>query len=606
MMRPAGFILLLIVACFFLTLGKVSADERSPKKKPNRNDDVLFDRARIVSCSGNETISMSAGDYEWITSHESDDDAPYPNNLQCIWIIEAPNNYRVALLVDYFALEFDYDYLYVGNGDEPGDPDGELTGTLRRGTRFISDGRTMWAAFITDESVRDLGFGFNITVVHKSDVMTCENEQKIIEDDLCDGIVNCEDLSDETDCGDCDDFSCANDICISDDLVCDGVNDCIDFSDETDCPLCKKFNHKQCSARLGYKKSYFPNTFSPSRRNAKRWYRIMRRIGNCHEMFLTAACSSLFPQCTSGSSTVPRMCRSLCYEIEENCRQDYETLVDAEWPVECHTFSDENPDDDGYFCDGPEGDFAGEGSCGERPSFNRVVGGVDATYGEWPFIGSLRSRRNHVCGATLIHEGWAVTAAHCVGAFSSITLGDLELDSESRASFETDIEDQIGHEWYDDDSTDYDYAMLKLAEGAPIGNYIQPACLAESQREQDAYRNCYIVGWGTTHEDGDVANTLQKAHVKLLDFDECNAAYDWELDDRIHICAGYMVGGIDTCQGDSGGPLICEGSDGRQHLVGITSFGYGCARRGYPGVYARVSTATEWMRGVMERYRPRD
>ena len=48
--------------------------------------------------------------------------------------------------------------------------------------------------------------------------------------------------------------------------------------------------------------------------------------------------------------------------------------------------------------------------------------------------------------------------------------------------------------------------------------------------------------------DGDIANTVQKAHVKLIDFDECNAAYDFELNERIHICAGYMVGGIDTCQ----------------------------------------------------------
>jgi len=604
MAQPAGFVLLLILASLAFASGEVSENNRAPKRKPNPDDDVLFDRSRLASCSGNETLSLSAGDYAWITSHESDDETPYPNDLECVWIIEAPNNYRVTVMVEYFGLELDYDILYFGDGDEDiwDDPVGELTGRIRRGTRFISDARTMWLALWTDDSVRDIGFGFNVTVVHKSDIISCENdEQNIIEDDVCDGIVNCQDLSDETDC-DCDDYTCENNICISEDKVCDGENDCIDFSDETDCPVCTKFSHRQCSARLNYKRSYFPNAYVESQRNAKRQYRIMRRMARCHDMFLTAACSMIFPQCTSGTVTVTRICKSLCYEISESCRSDYESLRIGEWPVECETLSDENPDGEGY-CDGPEGDYSGLGTCGERPQYSRVVGGVDAIYGEWPFIGSLRQRRSHVCGATLISPRWAVTAAHCLWAFNTITLGDLQLNSETRASFTTDIEEQIGHEWYDDETSSYDYALLRLEEEAPIGNYIQPACLAESQREHESYRNCYVVGWGLTQEDGDIANTVQKAHVELIDFHECNEAYDWELDESVHLCAGYMKGGIDTCQGDSGGPLICEGIDGRQHLVGATSFGYGCARRGFPGVYTRVSSMTGWMRNIMDRYR---
>jgi secreted trypsin-like serine protease len=51
------------------------------------------------------------------------------------------------------------------------------------------------------------------------------------------------------------------------------------------------------------------------------------------------------------------------------------------------------------------------------------------------------------------------------------------------------------------------------------------------------------------------------------------------------VCAGSPHG--DTCQFDSGGPLVVQG-----RLAGITSWAYGCAREGYPGVYTRVTAFT--------------
>jgi secreted trypsin-like serine protease len=49
---------------------------------------------------------------------------------------------------------------------------------------------------------------------------------------------------------------------------------------------------------------------------------------------------------------------------------------------------------------------------------------------------------------------------------------------------------------------------------------------------------------------------------------------------------------LDTCQGDSGGPLMMF-SNNRWYLLGITSYGNGCAEPDYAGVYTRVSTYDE-------------
>lgn len=58
------------------------------------------------------------------------------------------------------------------------------------------------------------------------------------------------------------------------------------------------------------------------------------------------------------------------------------------------------------------------------------------------------------------------------------------------------------------------------------------------------------------------------------------------------ICAGYMTGAQDSCMGDNGGPLVTD-----YVLTGVISFGHGCARPNYPGVYSRVGqeNARNWI-----------
>jgi secreted trypsin-like serine protease len=108
-----------------------------------------------------------------------------------------------------------------------------------------------------------------------------------------------------------------------------------------------------------------------------------------------------------------------------------------------------------------------------------------------------------------------------------------------------------------------------------------------------------IVGFGTTSEGGDTADTLQEASVPVTTDAYCAGAYD-DFDAETMVCAGFPEGGVDTCQGDSGGPMFGRDAVGALKVVGATSFGEGCARPGKPGVYARVGDTVlrDWIASV--------
>ncbi len=58
----------------------------------------------------------------------------------------------------------------------------------------------------------------------------------------------------------------------------------------------------------------------------------------------------------------------------------------------------------------------------------------------------------------------------------------------------------------------------------------------------------------------------------------------------------FVILSIDTCQGDSGGPLMMFTVSNQWVLVGLTSFGNGCAERSSSGVYTRIAAFEDWIR----------
>jgi hypothetical protein len=66
----------------------------------------------------------------------------------------------------------------------------------------------------------------------------------------------------------------------------------------------------------------------------------------------------------------------------------------------------------------------------------KIVNGDKSEYGEWPWQVSLRQWRTatflHKCGAALLSENWAITAAHCVEGVEPdlllLRMGEYDLD----------------------------------------------------------------------------------------------------------------------------------------------------------------------------------
>ncbi|KAJ4431232.1 hypothetical protein ANN_19829 [Periplaneta americana] len=133
---------------------------------------------------------------------------------------------------------------------------------------------------------------------------------------------------------------------------------------------------------------------------------------------------------------------------------------------------------------------------------------------------------------------------------------------------------------------DCDMALLKVENPFEIGPMVKPIPLAKTPLKSSSI--IVVSGWGTTEEAGDLANTLLKVEIPVVPHWECKWLYGANKISENMFCGGRA--GKDSCQGDSGGPVVSNGI-----LIGVVSWGEGCARPGYPGVYADVYKLRSWV-----------
>ena len=155
------------------------------------------------------------------------------------------------------------------------------------------------------------------------------------------------------------------------------------------------------------------------------------------------------------------------------------------------------------------------------------------------------------------------------------------------------------HPNYNSNNFDFDFSLLRIFGRIFYNKKQQAIKLPEDDDEPIEGQVVRTLGWGETMNSEESTEYLRQVDLIIADPEDCEEAYKVYKISVKHnkVCAVHpeRVDGRDACQGDSGGPLqrIEDGA-----LIGVVSFGLGCAKAEYPGIYARVSSVRSWIRTI--------
>uniref|UniRef100_A0A672YQE0 Coagulation factor VII n=1 Tax=Sphaeramia orbicularis TaxID=375764 RepID=A0A672YQE0_9TELE len=273
----------------------------------------------------------------------------------------------------------------------------------------------------------------------------------------------------------------------------------------------------------------------------------------------------------------------------------------------CEHFCDEDEETQSVNCSCADGYFL---SADGRSCFGwsldsldpraRIVGGSVCPKGECPWQVLLLYKGKGFCGGVLFRPWWVLTASHCLEnmdvQFLQVVAGEHDTDVAEGTEQLVQVSQILMHEDYVTATADNDIALLRLATPIAYTPYAVPACLptrALAERDLWAVNKHTVSGWGRRTENGPTSHLLRRLLVPNVRTQDCVEWSGVRITANM-FCAGYIEGREDSCKGDSGGPLVTKYKN-TTFLLGIVSWGKGCARPGHYGIYTRVSNYLDWI-----------
>ncbi|XP_055385657.1 trypsin 3A1-like [Condylostylus longicornis] len=227
---------------------------------------------------------------------------------------------------------------------------------------------------------------------------------------------------------------------------------------------------------------------------------------------------------------------------------------------------------------------------------SRIVGGVATNIRKFPYQVSLQAWDSnfHFCGGSIIGEKWILTAAHCTRSTTRKYYVRVGSTYHAEGGFIYNVSRVINHPQFNPFTFNNDISLLELTEPISIKTRAAIIDLPPNDREIKNSSMVTLSGWGYTLNSKESNDALRFVKVYTIEFEECVKRFEdvvgADVTDNM-FCAGYPGGGKDACQGDSGGPVMLN-----DELVGIISWGEGCAAEQYPGVYTRVAALRDWIK----------
>ncbi|XP_061397818.1 trypsin eta-like [Musca vetustissima] len=228
----------------------------------------------------------------------------------------------------------------------------------------------------------------------------------------------------------------------------------------------------------------------------------------------------------------------------------------------------------------------------------RIVGGRDVDIAKHPYLVSIRYRSTpndpyiHKCAGAIYSKRAVITGAQCVVDIKDGEKVMIVAGANNRLGYDGmpyPALKWIHHASYSEWTVDYDIAVIIIDDVFDFNHpLIKPIEIRESRPANG--RLVTVTGWGYEAENGPSTKGLSEVEVPVVGNDQCGSLHGaGEITERM-ICAGYLSGGKDSCHGDTGGPLVYN-----MELVGLVSWGRGCARPNLPGVYTYVASLKKWV-----------
>ncbi|KAL0134164.1 hypothetical protein PUN28_001180 [Cardiocondyla obscurior] len=241
----------------------------------------------------------------------------------------------------------------------------------------------------------------------------------------------------------------------------------------------------------------------------------------------------------------------------------------------------------------------------------RIVGGNVTSVYDYPWLVSLNKNGKFYCAGTLISRKHVLTAAHCLEGFDFRTiklifLMDSDHSSLGRNTIARRIKSVTIHENYHSYTFNNDIGIIEMDEPISLRGVVRTACLPEDQMIDYTGALATAVGWGRTGETKPLSDELRRVNLPILSKEECDqAGYAKNRITENMLCAGYILhpegtGAQDACFGDSGGPLHVKGIYGQLELIGIISWGRGCGRPNFPGIFTKLTNYIGWLKDRLD------